>query len=300
MRFYPHWAQGERDGFRVWGWSDRSVDHARQVAMQRAANAVAEYNAPYDENRTERWDYYPIDRPLREAVIDSWQDASTGQVVGAISRNHYGSLVLNSSRVMFVDIDPPAPKKPKKAGGFLSRLFGGGPPEPAQDAGNMTGGNSGSTSEGADDPRLDGLRSAAVNAGLQVRVYRTPAGYRGLVMNRTFDPRHDTAHAVMNASGADKLYVSLCHSQDCFRARLTAKPWRIGLTRPPRSFPFANELAEARFEAWLSEYEPAASAYAACAYLDTFGPLDAAPDPEADRVMRTHDALACGDGMPLA
>ncbi|MEM6750735.1 MAG: hypothetical protein AAGA57_00750 [Planctomycetota bacterium] len=292
MRFYPHWAQGERDGFRVWGWSDHSLDHARQVATDRAAKAVAEYNAPYDENRTDRWDYYPVDRPLREAVIDAWDDPHTGEALGAISRNHYGALVLNSSRVMFIDIDPPPREKPKKQGGLLSRLFGGAPePSPQNDP---------AAPGSAEDPRLDGLRRAATSAGLQVRVYRTPAGYRGLVMNRTFNPKHDTAHAVMSAANADRLYISLCHSQDCFRARLTAKPWRIGLPRPPRSFPFADELAEARFDAWLADYEPAASAYAACEYLETVGPRDAEPDPEADRVMRTHDALACGDGLPLA
>jgi len=35
MRLYPHWARARQGGLTAVGWSDRSVDDARQHAEQR-------------------------------------------------------------------------------------------------------------------------------------------------------------------------------------------------------------------------------------------------------------------------
>jgi hypothetical protein len=67
----------------------------------------------------------------------------------------------------------------------------------------------------------------------------------------------------------------MCINQKCFRARLTAKPWRIGIAshmRPrPGVWPINPERMAERAE-WISEYEERAARYAACAYLETIGP----------------------------
>ncbi|KAG1246597.1 hypothetical protein G6F68_014572 [Rhizopus microsporus] len=69
-----------------------------------------------------------------------------------------------------------------------------------------------------------------------LRAYRTPAGLRVLAMHATFPPEDEQLQAVFKALGADTLYARMCRLQHCFRARLTPKPWRVGLKhriRPP-------------------------------------------------------------------
>ena len=52
-----------------------------------------------------RGGYYP-NRPFREQIIRELKDAA-GQTSAVITRNAYGCLVLNTARMMFVDIDLP-------------------------------------------------------------------------------------------------------------------------------------------------------------------------------------------------
>src|SRR5205814_5995494 len=63
--------------------------------------------------------YYP-DRPFREQVLQQMK-TSSGDVAAVVTRNSYGCLVLNTSQIMFVDVDLPEPKVPR---GLFSRLLG--------------------------------------------------------------------------------------------------------------------------------------------------------------------------------
>ena len=65
----------------------------------------------------------------------------------------------------------------------------------------------------------------------RVRLYRTPAGLRLMAVHRPFDPRGEETKACFDALGVDPVYARMCFNQRCFRARLTPKPWRIGLQR---------------------------------------------------------------------
>src|ERR1700733_14012144 len=103
MKFYKYWAKGEATVPDVHPWkvcafgsSDISIEEAQRRGKERAervAAAVVDGRAPgayeYDE------------RPLREEVVEEIRDG--GGVVAVITRNSYGSLVLNTDRVMFVD-----------------------------------------------------------------------------------------------------------------------------------------------------------------------------------------------------
>ncbi len=63
--------------------------------------------------------YYP-NRPFREPVLQEIKD-DAGETTAVITRNSYGCLVLNTARVMFVDVDLPEPKP----AGLFQKLFGG-------------------------------------------------------------------------------------------------------------------------------------------------------------------------------
>jgi len=173
-----------------------------------------------------------------------------------VTRNLYGALVLNTARAMFIDID-----------------FG---------------------DDTAHASRVgDAFRAwASRHPELGVRVYRTAAGLRGLVATRTFDPASDEALALLREAGSDPLYVKLCKAQASFRARLTPKPWRVGMRMPPARWPFDDAAAEQRFRGWLAEYERASQRYSACELVETLGPTTIHRDLEP--LVALHDQRACG------
>jgi hypothetical protein len=85
----------------------------------------------------------------------------------------------------------------------------------------------------------------------------------------------------------------MCRNQHCFRARLTAKPWWMGIgahMRPrPGVWPVRPEQMEKR-RAWVRAYEAKAVDYAACRFVEAVGSQTL--DPKADKVRALHDRLS--------
>ena len=132
-----------------------------------------------------------------------------------------------------------------------------------------------------------------------MRVYRTPAGLRLLVTHRPIDPVVSTFFA---AVGADAQYVRMCRNQQCFRGRVSAKPWRVGVDhhiRPqPGVWPVRPERLPER-QAWVEAYEAAAAGYAACEFVEDVG--SGLVHPDVARVVRLHDDLCrASGGLPIA
>lgn len=143
----------------------------------------------------------------------------------------------------------------------------------------------------------------AAHPDWNVRVYETPAGWRLLVTHQGFEADAAPAPAFFAALGADPLYVRMCRHQRCFRARLTAKPWRIGIAqgmRPrPGVWPIASEHRAVR-QAWVENYEARAADFAACRYLESLG--SGAVAERIKPVIELHDeaSRACVPGLMLA
>ncbi|MEN6670875.1 hypothetical protein AAJP47_10915 [Psychrobacter sp. B38] len=130
------------------------------------------------------------------------------------------------------------------------------------------------------------------------RLYETPAGFRIIATHDTIVPSADLVAQWFECFHADANYVRLCQEQQCFRARLTAKPWRMSEVEnnnlakdiPAKDFWFAEdntveetatqqskELAldrESRKQ-WIAYYDEYAKHYRACRYVETFSGLDA-------------------------
>ncbi|MEZ6193158.1 MAG: hypothetical protein R3C45_17940 [Phycisphaerales bacterium] len=217
---------------------------------------------------------YP-DRPIREPVID--QVHRDGRVVAAITRNGYGALVLNTSDVMFIDIDAP---EVSGGWGLLRRKQGWAVGELLQTTA----------------AKLNTLAESDPLLGF--RLYQTAAGLRVLVTGRTFDPVSDESDGIMTKLNADPRYMQLCRMQACFRARLTPKPWRCGVPRSPWTFPYPDDRRREDFEAWQRQYERAASGYAVCQPVASIGAAE--PDDGTRPILIWHDELACSEGLPLA
>src|SRR5258706_3540180 len=139
MKLAKFWARGSEEfaGQRATarGWSNTSVDDAREVARKTAARVAQKLAAGGEKGQ-----YLYGDRPLPEPIIREFLDSS-GATRAAVTRNAYGALVLNTRDMMFIDIDreetvSPVPAAEAVQAGThlltfgLPSLFGKNPPPP--------------------------------------------------------------------------------------------------------------------------------------------------------------------------
>lgn len=273
-----HHDDGHGHGFYGIGWSDNSEADAHQLAMHRARRIAERFNRDDQDMFPLREQYY-TDRPLREPVIEELLAGDS--MIAVITQNIYGAYILNTTRAMFIDIDvPPPPVVP----GLIGRLFGMKPP----------------TEEEKRPPHERIQETLASHADLGMKVYRTPAGFRGLVTSQPMRPGSDDAQRLMRSFKSDPLYITLCKSQQSFRARLTPKPWRIGMDNPPRAFPFFDPAKQAAFDQWKLAYDARITQYAACEPLSNEPWGNPIVHPDIAPVLAMHDELACSTGKPLA
>ncbi len=271
------------------GWSISSAADAAAMAERRADEALRRLAAGEKLARREpKVPYNGADGvPIREEVL-----ARSGEDV--VTRNAYGARCLNSPDALFADVDFESGVAPMS---FLAAFL-------ALAAGSVAAGAcAGSWRLGAGlavasfllaAPAAALVRRAslALQGGAMsrakrrlskflrsrpewsVRLYRTPAGLRLLVTHRAYSPADKEALDFFRAVGTDPVYVRMCRNQQCFRARLTAKPWRIGIAshmRPrPGTWPVAPERLAVR-AAWVSAYEARARAFASCRFIGSVG-----------------------------
>jgi hypothetical protein len=294
MKFYKYWAPDEaqvKAGSRSWtlrayGGSNQSLDDARRRAREvaeRAASAISAGRPPAD------YDY--AERPLREEIIE---EISAGdETIAVITRNSYGSLILNTSQAMFVDVDYPLNSNgagdTATLGGALKSFWGRltgqsakqSPPAPSQDEALLA--------------RFNKVTNS--HAGLGIRVYRTAAGYRLLATSRPYDPMSSEVETLLSDFGSDALYTRLCKAQQSFRARLTAKYWRCGAAKPPLRYPWTNTEEESKYRQWEQAYHERANHFAVCSHIANLG--DPAVCDEVAPVMELHDRLTINDRAQL-
>ena len=243
---------------------------------------------PWAADQTNGPDFYPYaDRPVREPVLQTLGQPDAPEVAAAvITRTAYGSEVLNTAGLMFIDIDLP---KRKAEGGLLALikgLFGRTGPTPS------------ATSPA--DAKLDSLRQWQTgNSSWTFRVYHTHSGLRYLVSSSWQDPVSDLTHALFRSLGCDTRYQQLCKVQKSFRARLTPKPWRCGCDNPSVRFPYADASHASQMDRWIASYQQASEQYATCQFLATVGTMPAPP--EIAPLIAEHDTRTkATSGLPLA
>lgn len=262
----------------AWGWSETSASDAEARAAERFRSLEQRVSQGLDLPRG----YAYGDRPVREQIIEEIPGLD-GQPAALLTRNTYGSVVLNAARAMFIDVDAAAPTGAAGGGGFLKSLFGG------------AGGGSKSADAQLDRLR-DVLRSSAAGS---FRVYRTAGGYRLLATERTYTPGSNESESLMRQVGADPAFIQLCRIQDSFRARLTPKPWRIGKAAPPGDFPREEAHLQRDFEKWLQDYDRAAVAKATCQFVETVG--DGRVHADVAPIVQLHDERTrASSPLPLA
>jgi hypothetical protein len=136
----------------------------------------------------------------------------------------------------------------------------------------------------------------------RLRVYETPAGLRVLATHAPLDPTSKDVATAFEHLGTDPIYARMCLRQACFRARLTGKPWRMGMdtSAPARSVAWPlNDRQSALRAAWLTQYETLSAGFAACRFLEELG--EGTSDPSLQGAVALHDTRSRAlSPLPLA
>lgn len=278
MRFAKYWKKetvtlpnksGDSTVITGWGGSNISPIEAQQHAIKQAellANTLAQ------KHTIDSYEYAA--NFIREEMLVEIKN-SNNEVIAILSRNSYGAIILNTDRVVFGDIDTRTP-------GFFAKLlrFVG---IPIKDKSYYL-------------KRIQNYHKK--HPSFVFLVYETCAGLRFIIGNREIEPHAPEVNVLFKALGVDPLYHRLCHSQSCFRARLSPKPWRINMSHPQHRFPHFESDQRHEFDLWLHTYQLTANHYATTHFLAAFGESKI-PD-SIQRVLDVHNKYACRQGAPLA
>lgn len=281
--------------FRYWAKREQHCEDSRGKRLHLVAwggsNVDAAEAAVHAQTKLERWailvpggigpflsslDYaYGEADAMREDLLDG-KPVESG-FGWAVTRMRYGAEVLNATQLAILDID----HRDRGFFGWLRATF-----TPRR--------------------RLEAARIACINAWIAanpdagLRLYRTRAGLRAILTHQRFEPDARQTDEIMQTLGVDPLYARLCRRQRCFRARLTAKPWRVDC-HMARWTP----LAEGAFRSptdlrWLDEYTKKARGHAACAWIADFGRAEPAGAQIATLIALHDERSGALSGRPLA
>lgn len=310
-----YWAEGRvqerRKGrqitIRRFGWSDTSQAEAQTNADARAEEALQRMLS--GERLARREPKIPYNGaegvPIREEIL-----SRHGETI--ITRNSYGARCLNTPTTLFADIDfqdIPTSRTTLAVIGFLL-LFAAGAGWLAHSKAlgialalvAIIGGRTLVLSLHRAMQKKNGgefqMARSRIDAFIRqhptwnLRLYRTPAGLRILVTHRPFSPQDPEVVDLFQKLRTDPLYVKMCLNQQCFRARVSPKPWRIGIQahiKPrPGTWPVSEEQLPKR-NAWVANYEASAKDYSACTYLTSVG--SGVIHPAIQPVQELHDDL---------
>ncbi len=310
-----HRKSGRQVTIRRFGWSDESLEAAQAHADARTAEALERFLAGKRlERREPKIPYNGADGvPIREEIVYRRLDC-------VITRNSYGAKCLNTPNVFFADIDFAASSSYEVwAIGISALSFVAALPAlyfaprfrvivlivPAMTmllaivlriAFKLMERLRGGVEQIA---RESVRRFIDRHPDWYVRLYRTPAGMRVIALHQIFDPTDPLVTEAFKELGTDPIYAMLCTQQHCFRARVSPKPWRIGIgehLRPrPGVWPVRPEQMAKR-TAWIQDYDAQSTAYAACTYIESLG--SGKVSPQAKSVQEWHDQL-CQANSPL-
>ena len=244
MRIFKYWIEHSQELTvgstkqlsKVFGGSNISEAHAIQDAKNKLhkAQQIIDREISKDEG-------YEAD--ILEEIIDTIDHDNI------ITRNRYGALVLNSKKVMFIDVDDYS--KTLSDAFFRSKL----------------------SKKQLMLRKIEKTAKQQQYAKLGFRVYETHKGYRILVTNKEFDPRSKESKRMMRDFNADYLYRWLCIKQNCYRARLTPKPYRIKQKGIKVIYPHRDNEQEQQLARWVKDYNQKSQRFSTCHLVAEYGTI---------------------------
>ena len=253
-----------------WSGSNTGLAEAKRKALEKLSHWTSQL-----QQGKPIGDYpYEDKDDIREELIHEQND-DNGNLIAAITRNRYGALVLNAANMLIADVDlPPVAKQ-----GLFKRIFS---------AFANRDGQKSPANQNRDNCRRRFHDFQREHPDLTLRIYETFAGFRLIVVNKTFDPLDKNTVKLLEELDSDKLYIRLCKSQACFRARLTPKPWRCDFKAPPNLYPRQDANEKRRFTEWQNDYEAASAGYAVCRFVGELG--NGKADEAIRQILQLHDS----------
>jgi hypothetical protein len=201
--------------------------------------------------KLQQGEYSVLNEPMLGEICYS------GKQTAVLTRNRYDCLILNTDRLLIVDVDIGVPR------GRDTRDC----PTSCQMA----------ISQQQAIAALEALVEQFPQLGF--RVYRTRNGLRYFCTTHEFHPLEPKSQRLMKSLYADPLYARLCKFQATFRARLTPKPWRVEQSK------YEEQLIYDRITGMVL---PSSSPYAVCHLLEIMGEQSILP--EFEPIVEAHDA----------
>lgn len=255
---------GRKYDLTCWGGSSQSHGDAKAKALKKMDRCLFRLSGG------EKLDEYEYAAgQLREELIEEIV-GSDGAIIGAVTRNRYGVLVLNAASVLIADIDVPQPGLMDWIRSFFGRV--------AKDKSYY----------------IDQVYTfSSRHPEHSLTLYETHSGLRVFITSDEYAPQSEAAGTILERLQSDKLYQKLCLSQKCYRARLTPKPWRCGMNRPPHSFPRETPEQQGAFGRWLLEYTRKSRGHTVCKRIAALGPEKMTDT--AKKILTAHDAIAVNE-----
>ena len=304
-----------------YGWSDHSAEDAQKHADGRVTEAMQRASLGDDVRRLDHKQAYNGGEglPIREEIISRHDDS-------IISRNGYGALCLNTPDILFADIDL-EPQTFNLIGHILAAIFvclillsiyifyastmiafllvagltlaviwsSYIRPSLQKIIFKLYAGSDNILQIEAEKTHARIREFSEHNRDYHIRVYDTPKGIRLLFMNDLFEPDSIETENIFEALGVDPLYALMCRNQNCFRARLTPKPWRLVHYKELRpipgrhsTWPVKEEYSFSRMR-WVQEYDRMSQDYAACHFVEELG--SGKQHLKAQKICELHDSL---------
>ncbi|HNY29508.1 MAG TPA: hypothetical protein PKO15_01350 [Fibrobacteria bacterium] len=264
MKTYRHWIQARR---RITiGKETKEVpilagSDVSKADAEKSADHLARIIQERIDHRRKPQDYEPVIKEWVEETLDE---------KNIVTVNRYGALVLNTMQYTILDLDD-IPFE------FMD-LFG--------------------RTKGRDRKSLIlerfKKRLAKQNPfGPDLRIYETTKGLR-IIAKEYLTPRTKSFQKSMARFHVDSIYAWLCMKQDCYRARLTPKPYRIH--QPAIRIRSPLDCETEAYRDWKKGYASKSKSFRVARLLESAG-----ADFSSDPAIAFHDRICnCGSGLPLA
>ncbi len=117
-------------------------------------------------------------------------------------------------------------------------------------------------SNGYEDYLVGLIKNACSSLSVCSVIYRTYKGLRVIVCNKKIDVNTESV-AFLRSINTDSSYINFCTRHNAFSARLSPKPYRIGLAN---SELFKIPKFSPKKEKWIDDYEERCVNYATCKF----------------------------------
>ncbi len=252
MKLNKYWVQEEhtivinkqRETIHVWGGSNISEDDARENARIKALKVQSKIDT-YSPDEA-----YEV--TIREHIVTEINSSNIVTVC------RYGAQVLNTEQFTILDLDD-----------YPIEFF-----DIFRGLGKM------SKKERIVYKFKEKLKKRP-QLGEDFRIYETAKGIR-VIGKKYVSPQEKKFRSLMRFFYVDWIYIEMCRKQNCYRARLTPKPYRMKGNTIRVTSPLTCETAE--YKEWSSEYQQRSQNFSVVRLIETIG-----SNFSTDPVVRLHD-----------